>query len=89
VPVRFVLSGGKLQPGTVSVPPFIAIELTIVSHASTAQSVVLSTRPPRKFAVSPSGSAKVTLKGVTRGSYRLIVSGRTAGTLVVGSEPGP
>jgi hypothetical protein len=87
--VRFVLAGGKLRPATVSVPPFIAIELTIVSPASTAQSVVLATRPPRRIAVAPHGSARVTLKGIARGSYRLTVSGRAAGTLVVGSEPGP
>jgi hypothetical protein len=87
--VRFVLADGKLRPATVSVPPFIAIELTIVSRASTAQTVVLATRPPRKIAVASRASAKVTLKGVARGSYRLTLSGRTAGTLVVGSEPGP
>ena len=89
VPVRFVLAGGRLWPAAVSVPPFIAIELTIVSRDRAAQTLVLSTRPPRKIAVAASGRSKVTLKGVPRGSYRLAVSGGAAGTLVVGSEPGP
>lgn len=87
--MRFVLAGGKLRPATISVPPFIAIELTVVSRDQAAQSLVLATRPPKKIALRPGGTAKVTLRGVSRGSYRLTVSGAQAGTLVVGSEPGP
>lgn len=89
VPVRFVLGGGKLRPATVSVPPFIAIELTIISRDHAAQSLVLSTRPTRKITIPAGGKVKVTLRGVPRGSYRLTVFGAKAGTLVVGSEPGP
>lgn len=89
VPVRFVLAGGKLRPPAVSVPPFIAIELTIVSRERAARSLVLRTRPLHELAIPPNGAAKVTLRGVPRGSYRLTLAGETAGMLIVGSEPGP
>lgn len=89
VPVRFVLAGGKLRPPTVSVPAFIAIELTIVSEEPSPRQAVLATRPPRKLSLPGRSRATILLKGVPRGAYRLTVTGGGAATLVVGSEPGP
>jgi hypothetical protein len=89
VPARFALSGGRLRPGTIAVPAFIAIELTVTSREGGERTVVLATRPQRRLQVPGGGRATLTLKGVPRGSYRLSVVGGRSGTLEVGSEPGP
>jgi hypothetical protein len=89
VPVRFELAAGRLRPPTISVPAFIAIELTIVSRGGRTSTAVLATKPARRIAIPAGGHARVTLKGIPRGSYRLTVPGSGSATLVVGSEPGP
>jgi hypothetical protein len=89
VPARFVVSGGQLAPPTISVPPGLPIEVTVVSRDRAKRRVTIGTRPSRVLSVGLNGSASVRLVGLRGGRYRLAVAGGGSGALVVGGAPGP
>jgi hypothetical protein len=91
VPATFSLTGGRLDPPTISVPAFLTVRLAVTGHDESAHRVAARTdHGVRTFDVPPGGSGAVTLTGMKRGTYRVSVDGGAAtGKLVVGVNPGP
>lgn len=91
LPATYVIGkGDNLNPPTVTAPSFIAVALTVVSGDGRAHRVVIRTAPARTLNVPAGGHASVLLAGLADGRYVLeIDGGRSAGSLLVGGEPGP
>jgi len=89
VPASFTLAGGRFRPPEVSVPPFLAVQITVVSREPRFHRIVLETPHPRGFVVPPGGRVTLRLPGQRAGRYRLSAPGAGSATLAVGSEPGP
>lgn len=89
-PAAFTIKGGKLVPPGITVPPFIAIRVTVVSADGAAHKVVLQVPPSaRTLAVPPHGRAALRVAGLRAGSYGITLDGRVAGGIVVGGDGGP
>jgi hypothetical protein len=89
-PAVFTIKGGKLVPPGVTVPPFIAIQVTVVSGDGRAHKVLFATPPSlHTLAVGPNGRATLRLSGMRAGTYGITLDGRVAGGLVVGGDGGP
>jgi hypothetical protein len=87
VPATFTIgSGGALNPPTVSVPAFIAIEVTLTSADGRGHRVDIA---GREVTVPANGRASLRLPGLRQGRYEVRVDGRPRGALVIGGEPGP
>lgn len=90
VPATYHLgSGGHLTPPTISVPAFIAVEITIASSDSAPHTVQVRTPVPHTLRVSGHGRAAVRIPGLRAGTYPVAVDGATRGALSIGGEPGP
>jgi hypothetical protein len=91
VPATFIFKpGGRVSPPTVTVPAFIAVEITLASRDGRAHALVLNAGRPYRLAVGPGGRSKVKLPGLRAGTYRLRpVGGGPGATLVAGGEAGP
>ncbi len=91
VPATFTLAGGRFRPLEVSVPSFLAVQITVVSREPRFHRILLETPHPRAFVVPPGGRVTLRVPGQRAGRYRLSAPGAGAGaaTLAVGSEPGP
>lgn len=91
VPATFTFHGASATPPQISVPAFLAIELTIVSGDGRAHAVTLMAGGHRyALAAPPHGRAQVRIPGQRAGTYRLMQpGGSVAGTLLIGGEPGP
>ncbi len=89
VPATFTLAGGRFRPPEVSVPPFLAVQITVVSREPRFHRILLETPHPRAFVVPPGGRVTLRVPGQRPGRYRLSAPGAGAATLAVGSEPGP
>jgi hypothetical protein len=90
VPATFTIHrGGSLRPPRVTVPAFIAVQLTIASVDRRSDRVVLLLPRPRALTVAPGGRASVRLPGLKAGDYVIAVNGAARGDLLVGGEPGP
>lgn len=87
VPATFRLRGGRLSPSTVSIPPFLAIEVSVASAADAATVIIAADRRYR-LRVPAGGRAGLTLPGQPAGRYA-VTAGRARAFLVVGGEPGP
>ena len=85
VPATFVLRHGKLSPKTITVPAFLAVQLTIRTTGG-ARTIKLATPTSRRLRVPAHGRVSVRLAGLKPGTYKLSPGG---GKLVVGGEPGP
>ncbi len=88
VPAAFALRDGALVPPTITVPPFLAVELSVRADG-TPHRVVLRTPRPHALDVPASGNAAVRIAGLHAGRYAIALDGRRAGTLVVGGQVGP
>jgi hypothetical protein len=88
VPAAFAIRGGALTPPQVTVPPRLAVELSVSSDEQ-PHTVVLRTPDPRTLEVEAGGRASVRMPGLRAGSYTIAIDGRAAGELVVGGEVGP
>lgn len=88
VPATLTLRGVRLRPSTVSVPPFLAVRLSVAATDGRAHTVVVATDPPRRLRVPAGKRATLLVPGQPAGRYA-IVSGSARATLVVGGEPGP
>lgn len=90
VPATFtVTAGGRLRPPTVTVPPFLAVELSLVAQDGRPHTLVLRTTPPRTLRVAGSERAAVRIPGLRAGRYPVLLDGRRVGALVAGGEVGP
>jgi hypothetical protein len=92
VPVTLVFRpDGRVSPPTVTVPAFVAIELTLASRDGRAHVLRFDDgRRAYRLAVGAGGSRATTLPGLRAGSYRLQALGGGRGAmLVVGGEAGP
>jgi hypothetical protein len=91
VPVSFTIVGaGRLRPRTITVPPFLAIELSLHARDGFKHSVVINTPEKRQVDVQPtepSGSTRIA--GLPAGRYQVRLDGVAAGALIVGGEVGP
>lgn len=90
VPADFRIGSGGMTPASVSVPAFLAVQVTIVSADGKAHTVVLATPKPRTIEVPAGGRASVRLPGLRPGRYALRPTDDVGGAVVVaGGEPGP
>lgn len=90
VPASFVVvAGGRLQPPVITVPPFLAVELSIRSDDGRPHRLVLETPEPHALAVAAGKRAAVRISGLPAGRYAVALDGRRAGALVAGGEVGP
>jgi len=89
VPAIFSLKAGKLTPPNVSVPAFLAAEVTVTSTDSSPHTVVVKVGKGYTFSVAPRGSGTVKVPGQKNGKFQVLVDGKPAGTLTWGGEPGP
>jgi hypothetical protein len=88
-PAEFVfLSGGRVDPPTITVPPFIPVEVTLVSRDGRTHALALDAGRRYEFRVGPGGRSTGRLPGLRVGSYRLRpIGGGPGATLVVSNEP--
>ena len=89
VPAIFSLKAGKLTPSNVSVPAFLAAEVTVTSTDASPHTVVVRVGKGYTFSVAPRGSGTVKVPGQKNGKYQVLVDGKPGGTLTWGGEPGP
>ena len=83
-----IRAGGKLNPPVVTVPAFLAVQLSIASGDGISHTVLLKT-PPHTLAVPAHGRKSILVPGLRAGTYQIDVDGRPGGTLTIGGEPGP
>lgn len=88
VPATLILRGGRFSPRTVSVPPFLAVALSVAATDGRAHTVVVATDPPRRLRVPAGRRTTILVPGQPAGRYA-ITSGAARAFLVVGGEPGP
>lgn len=90
VPASFVVTrSGRLTPPTITVPPFLAVEISIRSDDGRPHTLVLRTLAPHTLQVAAGKRAAVRIAGLRAGRYAVTLDGRRAGTLVAGGEVGP
>lgn len=90
VPASFVVTpSGRLTPPTITVPPFLAVEISIRSDDGRAHTLVLQTPEAHTLQVAAGRRAAVRIPGLRAGRYAVTLDGRRAGALVAGGEVGP
>jgi hypothetical protein len=90
IPASFVAApGGRLAPARITVPPFLAVEVSLQSADGKPHRLVLQTPTPRTLAVGAGRRAAVRIAGLRAGRYAVLLDGRRAGALVVGGDGGP
>jgi len=89
IPATFTLRAGRLTPGTITVPPFLAIAISVRNADSRPHTIVVRAARAYRLLATPGRRAARTLPGQRAGSYPVLVDGARRGTLVAGGEPGP
>jgi len=90
VPAAFtVVAGGRLTPPTITVPPFLAVELSLASSDGKPHRLVVRTPTPHTLRVAAGGRAAIRIPGLRAGRYPVLLDGHRAGALVAGGEVGP
>lgn len=90
VPASFVVAaGGRLTPPVITVPPLLAVEISVRADDGTAHVLVLRTPTPQRLDVAAGERAAVRIPGLRAGRYPVTLDGRRAGALVAGGEVGP
>jgi hypothetical protein len=90
VPASYVIrSGGKLNPPVVTVPAFLAVQLSVASGDGSAHTVLVKTPSPHTLEVPAHGRKAILIGGQKAGQYAIVVDGKPAGSLTIGGEPGP
>ena len=90
VPASYTIrSGGKLSPPVVTVPAFLAVQLSIASGDGSAHTVLVKTPSPHTLNVPAHGRKSILIPGLRAGQYAIDVDGKPGGSLTIGGEPGP
>lgn len=89
VPAAFVVTVAGLEPPQVTVPPLLAVELSVRADDGRAHRIEVRTPQPAVLEVAAGGRAAVRIDGLRAGRYPVLVDGREAGALVAGGEVGP
>ena len=89
VPATFVLRGGRLTPASITVPAFLAVEVSVVSRDVRPSVLVVAADRRYRLRVPARGRAAVRLPGQRPGTYAVTVDGRRRARLISGGEPGP
>lgn len=88
-PVRFEVGGADVKPSSVSVEPFLTIELELVNQGSTALLVRL-VGTDTTIQLAPGATATRRIAGLKKGLYTLSVNdGAQVGSIIVGDNVGP
>ena len=89
VPATFTITATGLRPRTITVPPFLAIEIGALAADSHGHTLTIATDPPATLSVEAGKSASTRVPGQRAGRYPVELDSHKAGTLVVGGEVGP
>ena len=89
VPATYVIRSDKVSPPVISVPAFLAIQLTVVSADGQPHRVRLQARSGVTLKVPAGGRASTLVPGLPSADYKLQVDGVARGSLKTGGEPGP
>jgi hypothetical protein len=89
IPATFTLRGGQLRPRSVSVPAFLAIQVSIRNLDAVTRIVVVRADRDYRIVVRPRRRAARLVPGQRQGNYPVLVRGGGRATLVSGGEPGP
>ena len=92
VPATFIFSRPKrVDPPTVTVPPFVPVELTLASRDGRAHKLVLrAAGRTYVLRVAVGGRTTTRLPGLSKGTYPLSsVQGGASARLIVGGQVGP
>jgi len=80
-PVVLTVGGTDVRPLEARADPFVAIALTVRSSDGVKHSVRIAT-VPGQLAVPPSGRATRRIAGLQRGTYAVLVDGRTTSAVL-------
>src|SRR5205807_5051124 len=92
VPATFTFTGpGRVEPPTVTVPPFVRVEVTLTSRDGRAHTLGLrASGRTYTLRVRAGGRATTSIPGLSAGTYPLAaVGGGPSAKLVVGGQVGP
>jgi hypothetical protein len=89
IPAAFVVRDGALDPRMITVPPFLAVELSVLSADGRSHRLVLRAPSARTLAVGAGERAAAQVPGLRAGRYVVELDGHAAGALVAGGEVGP
>ena len=86
-PVRFTVGPDGVEPPQVSIPAFLAIQLTVEN--TTGEPVVVRLEGVEPITVNPGETAVAELDGRREGRYPISFGDAGDALLVTGAEPGP
>jgi hypothetical protein len=92
VPATFIFTRpGRVDPQTVTIPPFVRVQLTLASRDGRPHALALrSDGRTYTLRVPAGGRASTSIPGLRAGRYRLApVGGGPGATLIVGGQVGP
>lgn len=90
VPAMFVVAAsGALRPSTITVPPFLAVELSLRADDGRAHRLVLGAPAIATLDVAAGQRTAQRIAGLRAGRYPVLLDGVRAGALVAGGEVGP
>jgi hypothetical protein len=92
IPATFIFTRpGRVDPPTVTIPPFVRVQLTLASRDGRAHTLALrSDGRTYTLRVPAGGRASTSIPGLRAGRYRLApVGGGPGATLIVGGQVGP
>ncbi len=90
VPAAFTVSAARVSPSSITVPPFLGIELRVTSGDGAAHTITLRTPVPVTIQIPASGTITQTIDGQKAGTYAVQVDGKAGtATLRVADEAGP
>lgn len=89
VPATFAIRAGSLTPPAITVPSFLAIEVSVANPDGSERIVVVQTPRPQTLRVPAGERAAIRIPGQRAGTYEITLDGRAAGQLIVGGEAGP
>ena len=90
VPVAIIVRPGGVQPAKVSIPAFLALELSVRNRTTEEITVrIVGPERPAGTVVAPGATATKPLAGLRPGRYAIETGAGRRATLIVGVEPGP
>jgi hypothetical protein len=92
VPATFIFTrAGRVDPPTVTIPPFVRVALTLASQDGRAHTLALrADGRTYTLRVPAGGRASTSIPGLRAGRYRLApVGGGVGAALIVGGQVGP